>query len=99
VRLERRLRTTFDLGTGETRVTMRRVPVGAQVINGKSAKAANRKTVVIAPDARERQMREDLRPAHWFPTDPLIRGERYIQKDCLESYGIANVHHFYLPRQ
>jgi DNA methylase len=99
VRLERRLRTTVDIGTGATRQTMRRVPVGAQVIKGTSAKAANRRLVVIAPDAREEQMCEHLRPSHWFPTDPLIRGERFIQKDCLESYGITNVHHFYLPRQ
>lgn len=99
VRLERRLRTTFDIGTGATRLTMRRVPVGAQVIRGASAKAANRRTIVILPEARTKQMHDDLRPSQWFPTDSLIRGERYTQKDCLESYGITNVHHFYLPRQ
>ncbi len=99
VRLERRLRTTVDIGNGATRQTMRRVPVGAQVIKGTSAKAANRRTIIIAPDVREEQMCEHLQPSNWFPTDSLIRGERFIQKDCLESYGITNVHHFYLPRQ
>jgi hypothetical protein len=78
---------------------MRRIPVGAQVIRGQSGKAANRRTIPIASDAREHQMHEDLRTPDWFPTDPLIRGERFIQKDCLESYGITNVHHLYLPRQ
>ena len=99
VRLERRLRTILDIDNGATRQTMRRVPVGAQIIKGTSAKAENRRTIVIAPDSREDQMCEHLRPSHWFPTDSLIRGERFIQKDCLESYGITNVHHFYLPRQ
>ena len=99
VRLERRLRTTIDIGAGATRETMRRVPVGAQVSNGGAAKSASRRTVLIPTDARAVQMHEDLRPKHWFPTEALIRGERYVQKDCLASYGITNVHHFYLPRQ
>ena len=60
VRLERRLRTIHDVGTGGTRLTMRRVPVGAQVIRGQSGKAANRRTVPIAADARRYQMHEDF---------------------------------------
>jgi hypothetical protein len=78
---------------------MRRIPVGAQVLVGASAKSVNRRTVIVPADSRELQMHEDLRPSHWFPTDALIRGERFTQKDCLESYGITNIHHFYLPRQ
>jgi len=99
VRLERRLRTIHDVGVGGTRLTMRRVPVGAQVIKGQSGKSSNRRLVTIAPDACEHQMHEDLQIPYWFPTDSLIRGERFLQKDCLESYGITDVHHFYLPRQ
>jgi len=36
---------------------------------------------------------------YWFPSDPLVEGERYSWKDCLPSYGITHIHHFYLPRQ
>ena len=32
-------------------------------------------------------------------TDALIRGERFLAKDCCQSYGITHVHHFYIKRQ
>jgi len=35
----------------------------------------------------------------WFPTQPLIEGDRLLFKDSCRSYGISHIHHFYTRRQ
>ncbi len=41
----------------------------------------------------------ELTCSDWFPVCEVIRGERFTLKDCCATYGITNIHHFYLPRQ
>ena len=67
----------------------------AQVATGKSGRRVI--TCEKQPDLMERQANRPI--THWYPTEQLIHGERYITKDCCAGYGITHIHHFYLPRQ
>jgi hypothetical protein len=94
-RFERRLRSIFDQGLRKPRQTVWRMPISAQVATGKKG----RRVVACEqqPDLMERQASNPI--PNWYPTVPLIHGERYVTKDCCASYGITHIHHFYLPRQ
>lgn len=94
-RFERRLITVYDQGTGRARKTVWRTPISAQVTNA----LHGRHTIGFGnnPGLLDAQSKKPI--ADWFPTVPLIHGERYLTKDCCESYGITHIHHFYLPRQ
>ena len=93
-RLERRLRTVFDEGLNSPRQEIARVPILAQVKNVTGA----RQLVRLDPSISENAANDAPSP-EWYPTDALIRGERFLTKDCCQSYGITHVHHFYLKRQ
>lgn len=93
-RLERKLRTVYDDALRRPRREMWRVPVVAQVRNRAKARRRVRMDQNIAAAAAE-----NVSAPAWYPMDPLIRGERFLTKDCCESYGITHVHHFYLKRQ
>jgi len=99
-RLARHLVSSFDRTLGQSVKVMNRLPIAAQVRDRTIKKLADaRRLIPIEGDAR-RSVAEPLSfPSAPFPTDPLIEGERYKLKDCLPSYGITHVHHFYLPRQ
>lgn len=94
-RFERRLRTVYDQGTGKARKTVWRTPITVQVTTA----LHGRHTIAFGkfPEFLDEQSKRQI--ADWFPTNPLIHGERYLTKDCCASYGITNIHHFYLPRQ
>lgn len=93
VRLVRHRETYFDRVLNKPVARIRRVPIAAQVrINGNSRR--------LELDSSERKARqEDVETSDWFPTVPLVEGERYLVKDCLSSYGITHIHHFYMARQ
>jgi hypothetical protein len=93
-RLERRLHSQFDPVIGHTVPQIERQPVFAQIRAGKATK----KVRPTAAQAGEIAAASGSLPP-WFPTDPVIEGERYKLKDCCDAYGITHVHHFYLPRQ
>jgi len=99
-RLERRLEVQADIGLGGTRMCMRRVPLAVQVRGlSESGKPIRQPLSELSAERRACQLGEAPSVQAWFPTDALLQGERYAQKDCLEAYGITHVHHFYLPRQ
>lgn len=93
VRLVRNRETYFDSFLKKPVSRIRRVPIAAQVrINGDSKR--------IEFDQNQRDtIRGEIRLTDWFPTAPLIEGERFTVKDCLAGYGITHIHHFYMPRQ
>lgn len=93
-KLERRLETALDPGLGGTRKLVPRQPLFFQA----RLKGERIRRPVLADEAqRLRHLR--LEVTDWYPTDPLIQGERFLLKDCNAAYGITHVHHFYLPRQ
>ena len=98
-RLERRLITEFDPPLKSPRLVVNRIPVGAQVRDAtvKRLSEARRDIPLLGCDNGGGPTAPPV--SAWFPTDPLIQGERYRLKDCLPNYGITHVHHFYLPRQ
>lgn len=100
VRLERRLRSELDLHARSAREVMRRVPVSAQVRDIKQrSKSKARRTVEISEVGAKLHLDYTPTSLAWFPSSSLIQGERYLLKDCLASYGVERLHHFYLPRQ
>ena len=93
-RLQRILHTRMDTALGELIKVLPRAPVFEQL------NAASGGKRLVASEAWRSSLEQlDYTSPYWFPTDPLIRGERYLLKDTLASYGITHVHHFYLPRQ
>ncbi len=94
-RLERQLQTRFDETLGHPIKMIPRAPLITQVTDARNGRRR------IETPTEHRRCLESLRyqSEYWFPTDPLIQGERYSWKDCLPSYGVTHVHHFYLPRQ
>ena len=93
-RLVRALRTSFDNDLGRPIKHVNRIPVAVSVIRGGS-----RQVVSLSNEQRERLLAGSPRPSNWYPTSPVVDGERFRIKDCLTAYGITHVHHFYLPRQ
>lgn len=93
-RLERKLRTVYDNALKRPRLEMWRVPRIAQIRD--SAKI--RKLVRLEESVAVGAGGSGPSPL-WYPMDPLIRGERFLNKDCCQSYGITHIHHFYLDRQ
>lgn len=93
VRLVRNRETYFDSILNKPVARIRRVPIAAQVrIND------NSKRIELRQDQRNIIL-AGVRSQDWFPTAPLIEGERFTVKDCLAGYGITHIHHFYMPRQ
>jgi hypothetical protein len=93
VRLVRRRETYFDRILNRPVARVRRVPIAAQIQkNGRSTR------LDLDPEQR-RQLQNEISVSDWFPTAPLVEGERYTVKDCLAAYGITHIHHFYIPRQ
>jgi 16S rRNA G966 N2-methylase RsmD len=93
VRLVRQRDTYFDRVLNRPVARVRRVPIAAQVrLNGGS------KRLELNLDQRK-HLQTEVSARDWFPTAPLVEGERYVVKDCLSAYGITHIHHFYLPRQ
>lgn len=93
-RLERRLRSRMDAALGRVAEVLPRKPLVAQVL-----KKGTRCQIAIADEDRQTLAAMEPTSSHWFPTDPLINGERFKLKDCCGAYGITHIHHFYLPRQ
>lgn len=93
-KLERRLQSRMDAALGQVVNVLPRKPLVAQAL-----KKGTRCSLSLDDDDRKALL--DLEPTspHWFPTAPLIDGERFQVKDCCGSYGITHIHHFYLPRQ
>jgi hypothetical protein len=94
-RLERCLHTRFDEALGQTIKYVPRAPLLIQVKDPRHG----RKKINTPLEHRKKLESLDYRSDFWFPTNPLIEGERFSWKDCLPSYGVTHVHHFYLPRQ
>ena len=94
-RLERHLRTRFDEALGQSAKYVPRAPLIMQITDSKHG----RRKVDTSPDHRRYLEKLNHGAEYWFPTDPLVEGERYSWKDCLPSYGVTHIHHFYLPRQ
>lgn len=93
-RLQRVLHTRMDAALGQPIKVLPRAPVFEQ------ADTASGGMRVQTSETWRRSLEAlDYTSAYWFPSDPLIRGERYLLKDTLASYGITHLHHFYLPRQ
>ena len=94
-RLERRLRTRFDEALGRPIKYIPRAPLLVQLKD-----QTHGRRIIDTPSVHRTQLESlDYRSDYWFPTDPLIEGERFSWKDCLPSYGVTHIHHFYLPRQ
>lgn len=93
-RLQRVLQTRMDAALGEAIKVLPRAPVFER-LNA----ASGGKRIATSEAWRSSLEKLDYTSPYWFPSDPLIRGERYLLKDTLASYGITHVHHFYLPRQ
>ena len=94
-RLERFLGTKFDAILGVSIRELERVPLAVQVTNARDG----RRIVPVTDEYRKWLESLDDSSEYWYPTDPLIEGERYRLKDCLPSYGVTHIHHLYLPRQ
>ncbi len=94
-RLERRLLKRFDKALSASVEYLPRWPLFAQVSDARGGRV---KVPMSRADA-ERLTQLPLDSPHWFPTDPLIDGERSRVKDCCYAYGITHLHQFYLPRQ
>ncbi|MFH0901502.1 MAG: DNA methyltransferase [Pseudomonadota bacterium] len=93
-RLIRTLRTSFDSDLLAPAQRINRVPIAAEVRRQKE-----RIRVELTQEQRDHLLRPPGSARLWFPIDPVVDGERFRVKDCLASYGIRHVHHFYLPRQ
>jgi DNA modification methylase len=94
-RLERRLKMRFDKVLGKPQGHIDRAPIHTEI-----AATTSSRTRIPTPDVHREYLESlDLDSEHWYPTNELIHGERYSWKDCLPTYGITHVHHFYLPRQ
>ncbi|HOI53979.1 MAG TPA: DNA methyltransferase [Phycisphaerae bacterium] len=94
-RLERHLQTRFDEALGRPTKMLSRAPLITQVTDARNG----RRRIDTPPGHRRMLESLDYHSEYWFPTNPLIEGERYSWKDCLPSYGVTHIHHFYLPRQ
>lgn len=93
VRLVRRRETYFDRILNKPVARIRRVPIAAQIRTNGSSKRFD-----LDLDQRM-DLQNEVQVSDWFPTAPLVEGERYVVKDCLAAYGITHMHHFYMPRQ
>lgn len=93
-RLERRLQTRMDAALGKVITVLPRKPLIAQAL-----KNGARGSLTLNDADRQALLGLEPISPHWFPTVPLIDGERFKLKDCCGSYGITHIHHFYLPRQ
>jgi hypothetical protein len=94
LRLVRQLELVQDPALGGPARRMKRVPLFVEVRAGRE-----RRRIDVTADVAESLGREVSSSEDWFPTDPLILGERFRLKDCCEAYGVTHLHHFYLPRQ
>lgn len=94
-KLERNLKSRFDRSLNRTVQFVNRVPVLTQI----RSSDGSRSLIATPASHREDLLRTNFDRCAWFPTEELIRGERYSLKDYLPAYGVTHIHHFYLPRQ
>jgi 16S rRNA G966 N2-methylase RsmD len=94
-RLERSLKARFDNVLKTVVKYVPRAPLHTQITD----KQLGRRKIDTPIEMRRLLETLDYDSEFWYPTDPLIEGERFSWKDCLPSYGITHIHHFYLPRQ
>ena len=93
-KMVRTLKTRFDKDLRKSIQFLNRVPLLAEILDGQ-----NRRKIELTDNQRSQIESFVSSPRAWYPTDPIIEGERFLLKDCLAAYGIKYLHQLYLPRQ
>lgn len=89
--LERAWVTRYDNAIGQTVKQAKQIPVMTNYIVGKK-----RLDKGVDPfDLALTERIEDFEIPHWFPTTPIVEGEKTVEPQRL---GITHVHHFYTKR-
>jgi hypothetical protein len=93
-RLERRLSTKFDGALRATVSFVPRKPTVAYISSGRT-----RRPISLTPEEQTSILALEPRSRYWYPTNIAVKGEEFLVKHCLQSFGVTHIHHLYLPRQ
>ena len=94
LRMERRLKTRFDRALNTAVSEVPRKPLFVYVAKGKG-----REKLDLTSSESDTLRNLEASNQYWYPVYPAVKGEKFLIKACLQSFGVTHIHHFFLPRQ